>query len=482
MLGQQNKAVVFLEKVFWFYLFLNPIMDIFNGFYINVISNVEILGAYYISTLGITPSLVVRMIFLAAFACYLLLVRDWRALLTAVPIIASLALSMLSERLHTGSVNFFVDVQYMARFCYNIALLMVYTRVLGSRWGYDGKDLIASLNAVAVYTMTILSLAVLLPAIFGVGYNTYADRLGYRGHRGFFYAGNDITAILAVLLPLLIAVEMNKFRTAKEMSAGKPRLVSFNAVAAALSANSLLMIGSKTAFIALAATGACMLIAGICFAWKNNDKRVLIGFLIVVLLTAGVFIILNVISLLQQMGSIRKEYGKVEFNTLVEHSVIANVFDSAKATGDLLQNEGMEMALLSGRQVKLAAQMAEFRDGGIVAWLFGIGRGSQAYVIEMDLFEVICYYGLFGFAAMLWLYVRVAVQFVIGLFRKFSLTAFALLLGIGMTAGYMIIAGHVLFSVTSGFYLAYAIVYSRVLFADKAEDVLLWKKTKPSAS
>ena len=168
--------------------------------------SVGILDVEFVSTLGVTPSLVVRMLFLVTFAAYIILVRDKHSILTALPIGLAFVLSVVSEYLLLGSVRIFVDAQYMARFCYNIALLMVYTRVFATRWGDDGgKFLITALDNIITYTLIAMSLAILVPAILGLGYSTYADRLGYRGNRGFFYAGNDVTAVLAMLLPLSIA-------------------------------------------------------------------------------------------------------------------------------------------------------------------------------------------------------------------------------------------------------------------------------------
>ena len=91
-------------------------------------------------------------------------------------------------------------------------------------------------------------------------------------------------------------------------------------------------------------------------------------------------------------------------------------------------------------------------------------------------YAAVFYYGVFGFAAMLWLYVKLGAAFLRGLFRKFSITSFAAFIALGVTVGYLIIAGHVLFSVTSGFYLSFTLLYSRVVFADRPEDILLWKK------
>ena len=114
------------------------------------------------------------------------------------------------------------------------------------------------------------------------------------------------------------------------------------------------------------------------------------------------------------------------------------------------------------------------------AYLFGMGRGSQAMIVEMDIFEIFLYYGLFGACAMLWIYCTLGFQFVVNFFKKFDLTAFALMLSLVMTTGYLVMAGHVLFSVTAGFYYSFTIIYSRVYIAKEKQE-LFWKGTSSHA-
>ena len=479
LLQRTGGIVKVLEKIFWVYLFINPILDIVNGLFISKVLTIGILDVEYVSTLGVTPSLVIRMLFLVVFVLYVLLVRDKYSILTAIPIALAWVLSIVSEYRWTGNLSFFIDAQYMARFCYNVVLLMVYTRVFFGRWGMDGRDLIAGLNTVATYTLILLAISILIPAILGIGYNTYADRLGYRGNRGFFYAGNDVTAIMALLIPLCIATVLRGREETARMS-GKPAFLFLPALAAALGANAMMVIGSKTAFIAIIFAGAAILIFTIVHCIMKKSAIMLKDFALILLIFLVIFILLNLVSSLQ----VRKKL--IEMGETVAPFRIMDIFrdsahiqaitDSAMATEIIAENEGIENAMLNGRQVKLAEQFAQYRAGGILVWLFGLGRGSQAVIIEMDLFEVLFYYGIFGFVAMIWLYVKLAISFFRGLFRKFDITSFAVFIGIGLTVGYLVIAGHVLFSVTSGFYLAFLLLYSRVYFAERPEDILLWKQ------
>lgn len=443
---RESRLTLALEKVFWAFLFVNPFLDIISGLYIYYILGIDILDVKTTSTLGVTPSLAIRMLLLVVFAAYVLLSRDKNAILSAVPIALSVVLSVVSEYLFTGRAEIFLDLQYAARFAYNIALLLVYTRLFSRRWGMDGKALFHALDTIAAFTLLALALGILIPAMAGVGYSAYADRFGYRGNRGFFYAGNDITAVLASLLPLVAARLMLMERR------GHAARTVFLALASALGGNALLIIGSKTAFLAVLFTYGVLLIYAAVRLCKK-DFHVALGYFWALAAVLGIFGIL----------------------LLLDSQLWESILASLGVTQIMLEDEGVESALFSGRLVKLADQFADYRSGGLLVWLFGMGRGSQVEVLEMDVFEVLLYYGVFGVVTFLWLYVKAAVDFFREIVRRpFDAMCLSLFLSIGMCAGYLLIAGHVLFSVTSGFYFIFAIAYSRAYFARGSEDAAFW--------
>ncbi len=133
----------------------------------------------------------------------------------------------------------------------------------------------------------------------------------------------------------------------------------------------------------------------------------------------------------------------------------------------------MTTALLSGRQNKLASAFADYRAGGPYKWLFGVTRGSQKAIIEMDVFEVLFYYGLIGAALMLWPYLKLGFGFVFRFFKDCTIWSFATLLSLGLCAAYLIMAGHILFSVTSGFYFSFMLLYGKLLYCRdlKTEEI-----------
>lgn len=448
---KQSRTIRSLEKFFWLFLFINPFLDILNGVYMKVIAGLNVLDVNTALS-SVTPTLVVRMVVLLIFALYILMLKDTKAILTIIPIGIAWALSVLSEYINFGTISLFTDMQYIARFVYNVVLLMVFTHVFYHRWGDDKAAFLEELDRLISFTLIVLSLSILISYLFNVGYSTYADRLGYRGSRGFFYAGNDVTAVLILLLPLSMSHAMRA-----KLSMGLSRFLT-KTLPFALTFNTLLIIGSKTAFIGAACTTAAMFLFAVIAFFTGKEKSYLPTSVIVIISSCIIFGIL----------------------LLFSSSLVDNISKSFSATGELIENESVSTAVFSGRQVKLMDQLHQMKQCGILAYLFGMGRGSQAMIVEMDIFEIFLYYGLFGACAMLWIYCTLGFQFVVNFFKKFDLTAFALMLSLVMTTGYLVMAGHVLFSVTAGFYYSFTIIYSRVYFAKEKQE-LFWKGTSSHA-
>ena len=87
-----QKSLKGLEKFFWLYLLFNPVLDIVNGLYIWMLTRgyagMEALNYRELTNSGgmtTTPALIVRMLVLVVMVVYVLLLRDRRSILTALP-------------------------------------------------------------------------------------------------------------------------------------------------------------------------------------------------------------------------------------------------------------------------------------------------------------------------------------------------------------------------------------------------------------
>ena len=179
------------EKLFWLLLLISPALDLVNGIWSyllcggdgGMLSSLDIQGLPALS-----PSFTVRMLMLVLMVAYLFLQKRWKPILMFVGIGVTWVLSVAGEVIR--------DVPFSL-------VLIAYSTMLKQ----DGRGqawLRESIDKVLSGSLLVLGLGVLVPYMLGMGFYTYADRMGYRGSRGFFYAGNDITAVMMLMLPVVL--------------------------------------------------------------------------------------------------------------------------------------------------------------------------------------------------------------------------------------------------------------------------------------
>ncbi|MGM9638693.1 MAG: O-antigen ligase family protein [Butyricicoccaceae bacterium] len=438
-----------LDKFFLAFLIINPFLDVVTGVYIKVLESLS-GNNFDTITIPVTPSLLIRMLVLVLFAAYALISLDKKAIGAALPVAVAWLMSVVGEVLFFYSFALYTDVQYIARFAYNLAVILVYMQVF-RRMGLPREELLRRLSDVLCYSLLLLSATIVVSYLFGLGYTTYADRYGYRGTRGFFYSGNDITAILMAGLPVVLCAFLQR----RDLDG---RHFAAYDLSAALTAICLMLIGTKTAFIAVIVTFAVL---AACALWRffGCRERVPVRRMLILLVTMA--LVFGLMAL---------------FST---ESIFGEIRTSFQSSGNTWEKEGAATALLSGRQLKLRRAFEMYKEGGLYTWIFGVGRGTQSAIIEMDLFEVVIYYGIFGAAAMLWLYVKLGLEFVWKFFKNLpalrrDLMPVACLVSLGLCAGYLIIAGHILFSVTSGFYFSYMLLFGKVLYTEDTRKLRIF--------
>ncbi len=425
------------EKLLWLFLPLSPILDLLSGIWIYVAcgGNGGMLGSWDTTGLsGFSPSFLLRVAFLLVMAAWLLWKRNWRAVAMFAAIGVCWALTVGYEALRGVSFDLMDDAQYIVRYCYCLLALVAYSTLLKSSRREPGA-LRDSVDKALCGALLVLSLGVLVPYMLNMGFYTYRGLLGLRGCRGFFYAGNDVTAIMMLLTPVLLVGWMER------QSVKKDGWAWLQAAASAAGLMAMLIIGTKTAFLAVAVTvvalGAYSLVMGF---WKKR-WRCALRLVIALAMVGALFLLLMLTS---------------------EEGPIVTIWKSFSSSGEYIKIADTQTVVFSGRTAKLKAALSDFRDALPWSALVGIGRGCQEKIIEMDVFEVLLYYGLLGGAAMLWLYVRQGFRVIADLFRAFTPRSLGVCIGLGLCVGYLVMAGHTLFSITAGFYFAFMLAYARL--------------------
>ncbi|MBQ7624338.1 MAG: O-antigen ligase family protein [Clostridia bacterium] len=421
----EKRSLSRLEKFFLLFLFINPFLDLLSGIYI-----------YYSAVFGlpaVTPSLFVRLFVLALFALYMIKTRDKYALITVGLCALAWVMSLIGQCVYFYSFDLKEDFTYIVKFIYNLSALLVYYRII-RRTGMEKDEVYSLSRRVFCFTPFVLSLSIIICYILGLGYRTYGDRFGYFGSRGFFYSGNDITAVLM----LLLFITMLFFFTSDRRELTRFQYI-YMLASPAFSIVTLLLIGTKTAFIAVAAALFAAGLYSLIVLFKDKSGKALLKLILLIISVALIFSVLIFFR-----GS----------------DVAGNIAASLGHIGDIYEEQGdLTNTIFSGRQYKLKKAFSMWKSE-LYFTLFGTGRGSHARIIEMDIFEILFYYGVFGFVVLLFTYVYTTVRVTLSFFKKPGREGIFVLGSLAVCAGYFLIAGHVLFSVTSGFYFSLVLLFA----------------------
>jgi hypothetical protein len=458
--GQAERLTGRLERFFIFYLFANPILDIINGIYMYTLRQLELEPPSWLASVTIT--LVLRIFVLALMCGYILLRRDRMLFFISLIALASV-LSIYGEIVFSWYYGFFYDAVYAARFLYNIAAMAVFSSMAGEdRYGRDKMRLL--LRRVFTWSALFMGGSIIVCFIinaflpFQFGFGTYGDRFGFRGASGFFNATNEAVSVLMMVLPVVFAdfFEAGEFRDKKNW----PRLI-----APAVVINAMMLVGTKTAFAALVLLLPFLTV----YQWRKSRGR------------DGKPINKAIRKNLRQLGALTLAllmftaiFGGLEMilgNLQGPYKIVTEEDHDYWHIQDSLQRLSQQNAhpiirlLLSGRQFNLARTGDRWMENPYTV-AFGVGRGSVTNVIEMDFYEILFYYGIFGCAVMLLPYVWKARRLLSYLKGKRTFLSSGILAGLALTLGYSFIAGHVFFSVMGGFYFTLILVYGGLLLPD----------------
>ena len=422
-----------LERLFLTFLVISPLLDLAYGLQVYLLNGgAGLLGSHQMTVLpAVSVGLVVRMALLAVMAVYLVITRDKQAILAGAAVVGAFLLSVLGEVLRGKPFSLREDVFYIARYGFNIAVFFVYARVIAK---LPRKTARKKLDALFCWTLLAASLGILVPYLCDIGFYTYADPMGLRGCRGLFFSGNDAVALMVVLLPVILCgiLEMDDL---KSLRGGAYLLTASCGVLA------MLVLGTKTTFLAIGITLVGIALYAAVYGVKRRSAAYISRFGVFLLVFAVFFGVISLIS--------GNKIGRL-------------IYASFTFTGVYIDATNVETAILSGRSTKLIMVWHRFQAALPWSAVVGLGRGTQEVVIEMDVAEMLLYYGIPGGLLMGWTYLKNGVLFLKGLARRLTLPGWCCALALLLCCGYLFIAGHTLFSVTSGFYFALILLYARI--------------------
>lgn len=414
MIPTQNNVDSKLFNIFFIYLLLNPIFDIISCIYSDILN---------IQT-SITPSLIIRMIALLLMLLFVFSTknRSYKKYLCILVLIFVINISM--QYVFSSTRRMFSDIQYFARYMYNILILLTYSIII-CKLKQNQKDWIK----IILSYLNIICLFVSFVIFFGYVTNTGLSSYDFAkiGNRGYFHSGNEISAVLITLYPISIY----KFFT--EFNIKNNKLINIILFFSPLLCSiSMLLVGTKAALLSSITTTLIMFVYQ--FIKEKNQRKKIIGML---LLLASFNILIYKVPI--NNNSVELIYAMHENN-----------FEK-KVTE---KQSNLVNYALSNRDYKAKVTFTEFKEGNILVKGFGLGVGSQKFVIEMDFFEILFYYGIIGFIIFTIPYFKRGIAYTIYFFKNINLLSISLFISLVLTTVLSFFAGHVLFSSTEGIYFA----------------------------
>ncbi|WP_269050048.1 O-antigen ligase family protein [Sporosarcina sp. G11-34] len=320
--------------------------------------------------------------------------------------------------------------------------------------------------------------ALFISAVFIVSQVTGTSLTNYarskEGWTGWFYAGNEIGAIMAILLPLTALFAVTRTFKVKDITQWIPFV---------LLSISMLALGTKVGYGGIVIVLLAVLVGSL-IIWvlklrtekiENVRSNFFVSFILLIVL-AGVtpftpvfgnmFAHLDILGLNFEKPPVQVD----EFGEVIE--------DTEEEKKPQITGEQMENLIFSSREQYVKNYEIQFKEAPAVQQLFGMGyagnydlpeRHKPLKMIEMDFHDWFYSFGLIGFLYMMAPIVYFAGLHILRFVRRIPktfdyfhiLTGVSILLGIGIsyTAGHVLVAPAV--SIYMAFLLAALIVIGR---------------------
>lgn len=431
-----------------YFIIIQPLLDIFTYFSITYLN------------INITIGIVIRVLFMAITVLYVINdhhpTRNY-TLIYFTLLFSILGISFVLNYFTKPNFHFFSEIQFLIKTVYFPVMFCGILLVLLQDYKLNKKDTIYSSVAIA---MMIVSMSLFLSIITNTASRTYAYLKS--GFTGWFYAGNELGAIVAICFPLTLIYSIRKTKTIKDMIYWIPSL--FLALAA-------LCIGTKVSFFAIFITIFAAFFINF-FYWimyrqsrstSNNWGKVL-------LLNIGLLLIYFAVTPFSpSYQNISGDYATISEQTALNgeedrnENEIVQVSDRKKSA--ILQS-GIVRILLSSRNTYFENIYYDYVDSDVFHKLFGLGYAGfyeqSPKLIEMDFFDLYFSFGILGFLVLnlpfLFVFFQILKNLVTNIRYFFQVENILLLISMVLGLGVSFIAGHVLSAPAVSIYFALVLV------------------------
>lgn len=417
-----------IEKFFMTFILLQPLLDI---------------SAYF----GLPVSEVVRMAALGIGGIYLLFFTKlnkkvvlYFSLLGGYTIIHLLVNFFMKE-----PYSLIDEMIYVVKTLYFVIVLFVYIKVFQSFQKHPKWKNIVFRNVAISITMIVIVLGI--AEITDTGKRSY-DMLAKSGHTGWFFSGNELSAIMAMGVAFFtyqIIYLSSKNKLWQWLSIIPLLLTSW----------AMMTIGTKVGFGSLIIITVVMLGYLVFRSIQQNKIHFQLTTWIIVVI--GIIVFTPITAIGQNLNINYPDNVNVP-STLVKKT------NKVKANEEIVP-----VRVLSGREDFLNEAINQYKEAPIAQKVFGMGMGGnykqEAKLVEMDFFDLFFNFGVIGFLLLLAPVIYFMWNTLKNIYhtKKITFEFTLIIISIGIGLGTAFVAGHVLSSPAASFYLALAIAFCSVI-------------------
>jgi O-antigen ligase like membrane protein len=406
-----------IERLFLQFILCQPFLDL--------LTSLAIRYSYPMFTIGILA----RTAFLVLALFYLFFRPKYGparfAMVLLLALTASLAVQITANASLKPVFSFPAEISYTLKILYFPLSLFTYRQLFLS-----DDSLAGTAERYIAVSIGITGFIMILAGMSGSAYPSYEG--GKAGHTGWFYAGNEIAALLAIGFPVVLLFALNR------------GFAWWPAVLAVL--YSLFALGTKVGLGAIIITlSAGILSTGLMLLRNREKRKAIVPLCVLICLLVG--------------SALYTPHSPVVQNVQIHMEWLGMDKQTQMEVETKVSQAQMDNLVYSGREKYLENQANSYHQATLTQKLFGLGYAGnyteEPKLVEMDFHDLFFSIGLIGFALYLAL-VGIACGWMVKSIRWDSIKVQTIMKAVGVVLGFGIAytAGHVLTAPGVSIYLA----------------------------
>lgn len=436
------------------FIVFQPILDLLTSFSI------------YVLHMSATVGIVVRFAFMLLALGYLLLhhkqqgAKKYILYLCLFGIV--LAIGLVNNLMVKSPVSFGEEVKFILKSVYPIVLLFGY--IIALKELKNNEFAFHKIITYFLYATLILSISIIAAMATGTDFPSYPN--SKIGSRGWFFAGNDLSSIFAIMFPIVVLYSVHKTTSFSKVYYWIPTVLAMYAS---------IMIGTKVGY------GAIVITLGIALFFlfieymihrKKEGKgfTYLVNTVVAAVVLGGLFVLTPQTPIAKNMSIHLQIYEyKKSVQDEKDRKEGKEVKEEEHKQGELTDSE-MKSLIYSDRDKFLKVYKQYYKEAPLSQKLFGMGYAgnytTKMKLVEMDFHDLFFAFGIVGFLMyvlpLLYFGIKIFIRLITNFKKLFSVkhmllaSTLVLSLGIGFMSGHVLTAPAV--SIFFVVILAYLIV------------------------